>query len=239
LDVSRSFAFVNAITAAQTPAEIGGHLVRLAKAFGFSSVYGGLVPRGRTSRKEIEPLTLVQHVPEEWGARYNHRGYLFRDPVFHRLQADTKPFTWTDSYDSHGSEADRKVVADEAGAFDLTDGFVVPVITLDERIAAVSFGGNQVTLDPEDAGRLSFAATCAVGRFLQLHAMVGGSLARLSPRERECLLWSSEGKAEADIAAILGVSTSTISKHIASARNKLYAINKTHAVAIALKLNAL
>ena len=42
---------------------------------------------------------------------------------------------------------------------------------------------------------------------------------------------------EADIAEILGVSTSTISKHIASAKERLGAINKTHAVAVAMKLN--
>ncbi|MBE7158921.1 MAG: autoinducer binding domain-containing protein, partial [Rhodospirillales bacterium] len=76
---------VNAISDAQTPADIGNQLVRLAKAFGFSSVYGGLVPRGRAPRKDIAPLTLVQHVPADWAQRYNGCGYLFRDPVFRRL----------------------------------------------------------------------------------------------------------------------------------------------------------
>lgn len=88
MDVSRSFAVVNAIAAAQTPAEIGGQLVRVAEAFGFSVVDGGLVPRGRKPRREIAPLTLVQHVPADWARRYNERGYPFRDPVFHRLQSD-------------------------------------------------------------------------------------------------------------------------------------------------------
>lgn len=237
MDVSRSFAFVNAISAAQTPAEVGAHLVRLAKASGFSTVYGGLVPPRRAPRREIAPLTLIQHVPEDWAARYNGRGYLFRDPVFHRLQSDTQPFTWGESYASCASNADRTLVDGEARAFGLADGFVVPVKTLEERIAAVSFGGDRAALDPDDAGKLSFVANYAIGRFLQLHAAVNTSPMRLTPRERECLLWSSEGKTEADIGDILSVSTSTISKHIASARDRLGAINKTHAVAVAMKLS--
>lgn len=237
MDVSRSFAVVNAIAAAQTPAEIGSQLVRLARGFGFSSVYGGLVPRRRTPRLEIVPLTLVQHVPEDWARRYNERGYLFRDPVFHRLQSDAQPFTWADSYASCASEVDRKLVSGEARAFGLTNGFVVPVKTLEERIAAVSFGGDRAALDPDEASKLSFVANFAIGRFLQLHALADGAPAQLTPRERECLVWSSEGKTEADIAEILGVSTSTISKHIASAKDRLGAMNKTHAVAVAMKLN--
>lgn len=67
--------------------------MRIAKAFGFSSVYGGLVPRGRTPRREIAPLTLVQHVPADWARRYNERDYLFRIPVFRRLYTDPQPFT--------------------------------------------------------------------------------------------------------------------------------------------------
>ena len=237
MKVARSFAFVNAISAAQTPAELGRQLVCLAEAFGFSSVFGGLVPRARTPKKEIAPLVLVQHVPADWAGRYNDRGYLFKDPVFHRLQADPQPFSWADSYASCPSQPDRKLVGGEAAEFGLTGGFVVPVVTLDERIAAVSFGGDRAELDPGHAGQLSFAATCAIGRFLQLHASADISPAEVTPRERECLIWTSEGKTEADIADILGVSTSTISKHIASARDRLHAINKAHAVALAMKLN--
>lgn len=202
MDVSRSFAVVNAISAAQTPAEIGNQLVRLATGFGFSSVYGGLVPRGRTVKREIAPLTLVQHLPKDWAWRYNERGYLFRDPIFHRLQTDPQPFTWADSYASCAREGDRKLVGGEAQAFGLRDGFVVPVKTLEERIAAVSFGGDRAALDPDEASKLSFFANVAIGRFLQLHALADGASAQLTPRECECLVWSSEGKTEADIAKI-------------------------------------
>ena len=235
MKVARSFAFVNAISAAQTPAELGRQLVRLAEAFGFVSVFGGLVPRARTPKKEIAPLVLVQHVPPDWAGRYNDRGYLFRDPVFHRLQADPQPFNWADSYASCPSQADRKLVGGEAAEFGLTGGFVVPVVTLDERIAAVSFGGDRAALDPEDAGKLSFAATCAIGRFLQLHASADHAATGVSVRERECLLWSSDGKTEADIAEILEISTSTVSKHIASAKDKLGAANKAHAISLAFR----
>ena len=159
MDVSRSFAFVNAISNARNPAELGSHLVQLAQAFGFSSVYGGLVPRSRAQRTKIALLTLVQHVPSDWAARYNERGYLFRDPVFRRLLNDTQPFTWAESYASCPNIVDSALIAGEAADHGLKSGFVVPVLTLEEQTAAVSFGGDRTVVYRDDLHRLAFAAS--------------------------------------------------------------------------------
>jgi len=77
--------------------------------------------------------------------------------------------------------------------------------------------------------------TCAIGDFAaaRVRRLLAGH--SITVRERECLLWSSEGKTEADIAKILGISTSTVSKHIASAKLKLDAVNKTHAISLAFR----
>jgi LuxR family quorum sensing-dependent transcriptional regulator len=49
------------------------------------------------------------------------------------------------------------------------------------------------------------------------------------------LLWGAEGKTDWETAMILGISKPTVTKHILSARRKLDAAAKTHAVAIALR----
>jgi LuxR family quorum sensing-dependent transcriptional regulator len=58
----------------------------------------------------------------------------------------------------------------------------------------------------------------------------------LSKREQEVLQWAAEGKTEWEIGLILGVSEHTADKFIRSARLKLHAGNRTHAVAQAMRL---
>jgi DNA-binding CsgD family transcriptional regulator len=57
----------------------------------------------------------------------------------------------------------------------------------------------------------------------------------LSPRERECLQWTAAGKTTWEIAAILEISPNTIDGYVAAATRKLGAVNRTQAVAEALR----
>lgn len=52
---------------------------------------------------------------------------------------------------------------------------------------------------------------------------------KLSPREREVLLWTAEGKTTNDIGTILALSDRTVNFHITNAMTKLCASNKTSA----------
>lgn len=56
----------------------------------------------------------------------------------------------------------------------------------------------------------------------------------LSNREKEILQWLMNGKSTWDISPILGISERTIKFHIDNIMKKLDAVNRTHAVAIAL-----
>lgn len=57
----------------------------------------------------------------------------------------------------------------------------------------------------------------------------------LSERERECLLWVSEGKTTDEVALILGVSPNTVSSYIAHAIQKFGANNRAMAIATAIR----
>ncbi|BDP43832.1 hypothetical protein DAETH_38010 (plasmid) [Deinococcus aetherius] len=57
----------------------------------------------------------------------------------------------------------------------------------------------------------------------------------LSPREAAVVHLIAEGHSDADIAATLGVTEHTVKFHVKSVLNKLGAVNRAHAVAIALK----
>lgn len=57
----------------------------------------------------------------------------------------------------------------------------------------------------------------------------------LTPRQRQVLAMVAEGCGDAAIAEKLDISPRTVKSHIVNARYKLNAINRAHAVALALQ----
>jgi DNA-binding CsgD family transcriptional regulator len=66
-----------------------------------------------------------------------------------------------------------------------------------------------------------------------------GSLAALSPRERQVLALFARGKSARDVGLVLEISPRTVDVHSASIIHKLGAQNRVHAVAIAIRAGIL
>jgi LuxR family quorum sensing-dependent transcriptional regulator len=57
----------------------------------------------------------------------------------------------------------------------------------------------------------------------------------LTPREREVLAWVARGKSAREVAEILHIAKRTVDEHVQTAVRKLGALNRNHAVAIAVR----
>ena len=57
---------------------------------------------------------------------------------------------------------------------------------------------------------------------------------KLTPREIEVLRWVANGKSAWEIGEILQITKRTVDEHVQTAVRKLGAVNRTHAVALAL-----
>ncbi len=106
--------------------------------------------------------------------------------------------------------------------------------------AGVSEGLMVLSSDTEgsiDPGRLPAAQM--LGSYLWSKLNAGREFSALtdplSARERECLLWVSEGKTTEEVAVILGVSANTVNRYILHATQKLSAANRTMAIAVAIR----
>ncbi len=62
--------------------------------------------------------------------------------------------------------------------------------------------------------------------------LLGADDVRLTGRERDALTWVAAGKSDWEIAAILGLSQTTVRFHVDNARKKLGAVNRAQAVAL-------
>jgi LuxR family transcriptional regulator, quorum-sensing system regulator LasR len=72
--------------------------------------------------------------------------------------------------------------------------------------------------------------------WLSVTQAVDGSSVRLSPRQREVLMWSAEGKTTWETSIIMKCTEATVNYHLRQVIRKLDATNKTHAVSRALHL---
>lgn len=232
----RTIHFIDTVERTKTAADVEDCLLALAGKFGFTGVFGGILPTRPMPLNEISSRVLFQRYPAEWTARYNARGYIFLDPVVERLSSARNPFTWHESYETGTQKQNVELIRGEASEFGLRDGYVVPVSTIDGEIAALSFGGEGGIPDSADLSVLNFAASYVVGRHLHRLA-TRNPRPDLTPREWDCLLWAGEGKTDWEISVILGISRSTVIKHVTSAREKLGAANRAHAIAMAIRKN--
>ena len=89
-------------------------------------------------------------------------------------------------------------------------------------------------IDPVALGRGHMKCSYAVSQYF---ASTGAREISdpLSERERECLLWVSEGKTTDEVALILGVSSNTVNSYIANAIQKFGASNRAMAIATAIR----
>jgi LuxR family quorum sensing-dependent transcriptional regulator len=221
---------------AHSPGEVCAILLRAVGQFGFQNVLAGSIPVPGLSRRQQEAHVLLHEWPVEWSERYFSKGYLYRDPTIRRVTAGIEPFLWSELEGLDDDPAAQRVM-DEATDFRLHDGFTVPLITLDGEVAGFSLAGPRIELPAQGRGMLTLLATYALAKTMLIRDRAQQQQAVvLSKREVEVLQWAAEGKTEWEIGAILGISEHTSEKFLRSARAKLSAVNRTHAVAEAIRL---
>lgn len=127
-------------------------------------------------------------------------------------------------------------VMDEGTEFGLKKGFTASLITLDGQRVVWSLGGAHLDIGPDTRGMLTLIASYAIARAIALKEESPATQpVRLSAREREALQWASEGKADWEIGEVMNISEHGADKHMRSVRVKLGAINRTQAVAEAIR----
>jgi LuxR family quorum sensing-dependent transcriptional regulator len=129
----KTWDFIEPMEQAQDAAGVEDCLLELARLFGFTSVFGGVVPGPHTSPSEVPSSILIQRMPDESTRRYNGRGYVFRDPIVRQLQFARAPFTWDDACTRCADTGDVRLIRGEAREFGLIHGHVVPIPTSMER----------------------------------------------------------------------------------------------------------
>lgn len=173
--------------------------------------------------------------PSEWFTRYESEGHFPHDPCAARCRLTAEPFLWHQL--PTGSLTPRaRLVMDEAAEFGMKDGICVPIHVPLAGPAVVTAASDRIEVPP---GAMPLVETLCVHLFRKVSGLGSKSDneegSPLTPRERELLQWSAQGKTTEDISCILGITTHTVESHQRNIRDKLDAINVVHAVVKALR----
>jgi LuxR family quorum sensing-dependent transcriptional regulator len=112
---------------------------------------------------------------------------------------------------------------------------MVPIPRTKGRLGVVWLGGRNAELNMLARSSTSFLAFCAFERLRRILAPACERKPLLTAREREVLTWAAQGKSAWEIAEILNIAKRAVDEHAQTAFKKLGAVNRTHAVAIAIR----
>ena len=200
--------------------------------FGFETIIVTGLPN---PDQRFAQMVLAKRWPAEWFKLYTSNNYDRVDPVVRLCRQSINPFEWSEApYDAE-LEPGAAEVMNRASDFRMSRGFIVPIHGLTGYEAAVSLGGVHLDLNARSKPALHLMAMYAFERIRRLLDPTPYPPARLTPREREVISWASQGKSAWEIGEILHITQRTAEEHLATAARKLGAVNRTHAVAIAIR----
>ncbi len=172
--------------------------------------------------------------PTEWTDIYRSQSFVKVDPITNVDKSGL--FYWKDVYRAFPPD---NAFLSQAKSFGLTNGFS-HIFKSNNVFGLMSIADNNLSKSLRNRAILNNIAP----HFHQLaaklvHQKESRKIPRITPREREVLLWAMEGKTNWEISVILSISEESVKDYMANILRKLDVGNRAHAVAVALQYNLL
>lgn len=231
INTERVLEHINAINEAVTCEQVFVTFTLAAKDYGFDHVLIGHLTNPLNLR--FEDILYFSTWPQELIQHRLETNAILDDPIARCALGTKRTFRWADAT-KHATPAGLEVV-NAARDYGIQDGYLFPMHSMNGVTGAVSLGAERILVTTEEIAELEFICSAS---YYRLEALKGVSPYRarltLSPREAEVLQLISAGKLNVEVAKILSIQEDTVKKHLVSARDKLGAVNRTHAVSRAI-----
>ncbi|SDQ79219.1 LuxR family transcriptional regulator [Pseudovibrio sp. Tun.PSC04-5.I4] len=202
-----------------------------------------IVPKYEGRVENRQPVYFSNH-DSKWVEHYQNNRYYFKDPgMAHILNGSRADQLWTD-YTSIAANGVSTDFIDDVQSAGLRFGMNLSLECANKQlVSGASFASceqTQAAFDTQMASKYTTLKNAV--QLFHSYAQPPGQLQEFfgfSPRELECLLWLTAGRANKEIAHILHISEKTVEHHIKRACQKLHVTNRTHAVARAMSFQLL
>ncbi|TCL75838.1 autoinducer binding domain-containing protein [Rhizobium sp. BK251] len=227
--------FAGEIAGLKTQFDIFRYMKRLTEAFRCRAFMVFNLPP--ITSLELQSNSVISSWPAELLALYDQEGLLVNSPVVRRLRNSTLPFF----YDIATSTSDRddgkgNLVSSLFERFKMQRAGYFPAHDATGARGAVSFAGDREAFTPQEMMELNYISVHIFDRLAEIRSMDVRVTDSLTDREIDCLNWTAAGKTSAEIADILSLSEHTVNHYLNRATKKLDTVNRTQAVAKALRV---
>jgi DNA-binding CsgD family transcriptional regulator len=229
--------FIEETNYAQSAQEVARLFGRAIKEYGYDRFCYSLIT-DHASLGLDESHGIAANYPDDWMSHYKANHYERKDPVLRYGVATLRPFTWDSIKHTRELKADEKRVLNEAKEVGLLDGIAIPIYGHNGELAGVGMASSIGGVRP-DLGFLRKLQALTIQFHLAFTDLEKKDRpprnVHLTSREKEILLWVAEGKSDATIAEIIGVSHATIRFHMNNIFRKLDANERTLATVKAIR----
>ncbi|AHG19014.1 LuxR family transcriptional regulator [Chania multitudinisentens RB-25] len=202
------------------------------------------------SKKNPSDVLIISTYPDEWVELYRTNNFQLTDPVILTAFRRTSPFAWDENITLMSDLKFTKIFS-LAKHYNIVNGFTFVLHDHMNNLALLS-----AIIDNNEQGELEARLTSERGAIQillidineQMYRLAGASSSGrqrhhmdrvkpiFTPRENEVLYWSSMGKTYGEIAAIAGISMSTVKFHMGNIVSKLGVSNARQAIRLSVEL---
>lgn len=230
---------VAAVASATSEEELIERLNAAAIACGFEYFLFGFEMRRPANGRVIQHVASAY--PEQYQALYRQRNFAEIDPTISYCKTYRQPLVWNeDMYTSASYE-----VMEESRGYGLGHGVSVPVHESANVVSMLSLARDKPFESAAEkelviaAGTVLANAVHVVAKREVLPRLEQQQQPKLTPRERECLKWLTEGKSNGVIGDILNISEAAVVWHIGNLYAKLKVSTRLQAAVVALQMGLL
>lgn len=187
---------------------------------------------------DLSSNSIITNWPAELLSLYDQSQLLGDSPVILHLRTATVPFQYDFDKPTARFTYSRpfEEPRDLFSRFNLPRGAHFPVHDSSGNRGAVSFAGDRRPFTLMEMVDLTYLSIHVYNRLAEIRDMDNRATEMLTEREIDCLNWTAAGKTSVEIAEILGLSEHTINHYLNRATKKLDTVNRTQAVAKALRI---
>jgi DNA-binding CsgD family transcriptional regulator len=186
--------------------------------------------------RDLQSNTVITNWPVELLSAYDQEALLTNSPIVRRLRSSTIPF-FSDLSKVKLERSDGKtgIVAAMFERFRMARCAYFPTHDASgaRRYLVCRRSGS---LRRRGDAELHYISTHVFDRLAEIRALDSRVVDALTDREIDCLNWTAAGKTSVEIADILGLSEHTVNHYLNRATRKLDTVNRTQAVAKALRI---
>ncbi len=179
---------------------------------------------------------IMQHTnwPEEILVDRFEKGNVYKDPIVRYGIRSRHPFSWEQAYayDNRYGSAMQNTARD----YSMNDGFMFPMRRPGSPDGGISLAAERLDISRNEIAEMQLACAHSYYRLEDLHMNIEQSSepVSLTPREIDVLQFAAAGKTLWEMSKIMNVSEAAAKDAAKRARNKLNAVNITHAVSTAI-----